>query len=68
MISLPSSPVQDANGDPVPVSDSYADSDIRNPSPGPHGPPAGRKRKNAGIPSLHTPAVLAKMTEFLLGQ
>ena len=64
MLSVPSSPVPDANGAPVPVSDSAAQADRRNPSPGPHGPLAGRQRANAGIPPLHPAAVLSKMSEL----
>ena len=63
--SVPSSPVSDDNGDPVPVADSAA-SDRRNPNPkaGPHSSLEGRQRANAGIPPLHPPAVLSKMSEL----
>ena len=58
----PRSPVPEANGAPVLVSDSAADTRSR--SPGPHGPLAGRQRANAGIPPLHPPAVLARMSDL----
>lgn len=66
MLSVPSSPVPDTNTAPVPVSDWDSASGGSNPYPGqlPDGP--GRRRAHAGIPPIHPPAVLAKLSNLSL--
>ena len=59
---VPSSPVPDASGDPIPVADSTADKS--NPSPlawSHHDGRSleGRQRANAGIPPMHLAALLS---------
>ena len=65
--SVPSSPVSDDNGDPVPVADSAADTSNPIPLAGSHHDGCsleGRQRANAGIPPMHPPALLSKMSEL----
>jgi hypothetical protein len=66
MRSVQSSPVQgsDANCEPVPVSDSAAGGS--NPYPGHLPDGTGRLRAHAGIPPMHPPAVLAKLSNLSL--
>ena len=64
---VPSSPVPDASGDPIPVADSAADTSNPSPLAGSHHDGRsleGRQRANAGIPPMHQPALLSKMSEL----